>query len=447
MAADAGKNKVLRIGIIKDGKIAEERLIKASETVTVGESAKNTFVFGKTHLPEAEFAIFKWDGSAYVLRFTEKMKGKISAGGAVASLVKLRKEPSIAQSGGVWELKLTPQDRGKVTVDGMTVLFQFVAPPPVQAVKQLQQMNFSPRWIEDDDPLFFGSLAIWTALAGMMVLLVWNTEPGEFELEELPDRFTKMVIPKADVKPKVEPEDKPDEDELSDQATQTKAKKAEKAKKAAPPKDATEQAQRQEDLKKEVLQNSKLLVKLIGTTGENSMGVVSDVFGQDGMDTKELDSALASAGGVDIGGGPGVRKGEGVEGEAADIGGLAGAGGGSAEIGSGPAVTLKPQVSVGSGSMDDDIGNKDGVKGVIKRYAGQLKYCYERRLRQVPDLEGRVELGWSVFDGAVEGVYVVSNSTGDSELADCMMKKVRAWSFPSDVEGDVSWPFVFLAQE
>ena len=53
MAADAGKNKVLRIGIIRDGKIAEERLIKASQTVTVGESAKNTFVFPKTRIPDA----------------------------------------------------------------------------------------------------------------------------------------------------------------------------------------------------------------------------------------------------------------------------------------------------------------------------------------------------------------------------------------------------------
>ena len=134
MAADAGKNKVLRIGIIKDGKIAEERLVKVSETVTVGESAKNTFVFGKTHLPKAEFPIFQWDGSGYVLRFTEKMKGKVSAGGAVVSLVKLRKDPTITTNGGVWELKLTSQDRGKVTVDGMTVLFQLVAPPPVQAL-------------------------------------------------------------------------------------------------------------------------------------------------------------------------------------------------------------------------------------------------------------------------------------------------------------------------
>ena len=79
MAAQSQPAKVLRIGIIQDGKIVQERLIKSGETVTVGESAKNTFVFPKTHLPQAEFAVFRASSKGYELRFTDQMRGKISS--------------------------------------------------------------------------------------------------------------------------------------------------------------------------------------------------------------------------------------------------------------------------------------------------------------------------------------------------------------------------------
>ena len=41
MSAQHGK--VLRVGVILGGKIVEERLIRTRETVTIGQSAKNTF--------------------------------------------------------------------------------------------------------------------------------------------------------------------------------------------------------------------------------------------------------------------------------------------------------------------------------------------------------------------------------------------------------------------
>ncbi len=112
-----------------------------------------------------------------------------------------------------------------------------------------------------------------------------------------------------------------------------------------------------------------------------------------------------------------------------------------------PPFDMRPQVDVGSGTMDHHIANKASVKDTIRRYAGQLQYCYEARLRQVPNLNGRVEIGWSVYGGKVEGVYVVSNSTHDTELADCIQKKLRNWQFSEDIEGDLSWPFVFREME
>ena len=438
--------KVLRIGVIQDGKIVQERLIKASESVTVGESAKNTFVFPKTHLPSAEFAIFKAGSNGYTLQFTDKMRGKISSGGAIVALSKVRKDPSVSRKGGVYVLPLTEQDRGKISVDAVTILFQFVAPPPVQAVKPIQAMDFRPRLLEDDDPVFLGFLAIWSALAFVLMLWVWNTDPVEYSLDEIPDRFTKVVIPDKKEPTPVDEEIDETKDAKAKAPEKEKAKVEEKAKNDKP-KTKVEVAKQKEELKKEVLQKSKLLVKIIGTTGETKGGIVENLWSDEEQGLGDIDAALAEAGGIVTDSSQASRGGSGGDGEAADIGDLGGVGGGSSELGAGPKITATVSVAE-SGTVDEDIGDEGAVRNVVKRYAGQLQYCYESRLKAVPNLGGRVEIGWSVFEGAVSGVYVVSNSTGDSELASCIEKKIRRWKFPGDkVEGDISWPFVFKAKK
>jgi hypothetical protein len=95
------------------------------------------------------------------------------------------------------------------------------------------------------------------------------------------------------------------------------------------------------------------------------------------------------------------------------------------------------------GSVPADGG---GVTWTVKRNAGQLQYCYEMRLKRVPDLAGRVEIGWTVSGGEVASLYVVSNDTGDAELASCLTRRIGRWTFPLHFHGDVTWPFVFKAK-
>jgi hypothetical protein len=79
--------------------------------------------------------------------------------------------------------------------------------------------------------------------------------------------------------------------------------------------------------------------------------------------------------------------------------------------------------------------------------AGQLNYCYEKRLKALPNLSGRVELSWSVSAGKVDGTPLVEvNTTGDAELVTCMQQKVKRWVFPADFTGTPSFPFIFEAK-
>jgi hypothetical protein len=447
--AKARQAKVLRIGIIQDGKIVQERLIKAGESVTVGESAKNSFVFPKTHLPTAEFKVFKATGKGYQLQFTEQMRGKISSGGAVVALQKLVSDPSVTRSSDIFTLPLTEQDRGKINIDSVTVLFQFVAPPPVQAVKPIQAMNFRPRLLEDDDPVFLGFLVIWMALAVVLVIWVNNTEPREMSFDDIPDRFTKIVIKEKKEKPE------PLETEGEDPSKIEKPKEAEKPKEvpkeAEKPKEskgetAVEKAKRQQDMKDEVLKQSKLLLKIIGTTGESSGGVVENLWSDEEQGLGDIDQALAEASGVTTEADKATRGGTGGRGEAADIDDLGNLQAGNSDVGEVQEVVVASVTAGASGTVDEEIGDRGAVTATVKRYTGQLQYCYESRLKQVPSLAGRVEVGWTVAGGAVESLYVVSNSTGDAELASCITRRIRRWSFPDSVEGDITWPFVFAAK-
>lgn len=453
MATQARQAKVLCIRIIQ-GKNVLDKTIDLGASVTVGQSTKNTFVLPNAKLGSGEFQLFKAVGNGYVLRFTEGMKGKVESRGSVVKLQQLFGDGSVTKKDGVAQVPLTEQDRGKLTVDDAVILFQFLPPPPVQALKPIQQMDFRPRLLSDDDPMFLGFLGIWAALASVLVIWVWNTEPREYTLEEVPDRFARIIM-----EPKPEPEVAEPEVEEPEEPLETEGPVIEEPEEAeVQPEQAeveepeqaeteVERIERQEQRKEDIVQESALL-KILATTGESSAGVVQNLWTPEEQGLGDIDAALAEKTVEATVTSSGPRN-------TADKGGTAavdvkidkvGGGGPTASV-DGPSVTVKPEVRAESGSIDVS-GDEASVKSVVRRYTGQLTYCYEKRLKAVPTLEGRIEVGWSVSGGSVVGSpYVIFNGTGDAELADCITKKIRRWSFPDDVEGDLSWPFAFQAKK
>jgi hypothetical protein len=104
---------------------------------------------------------------------------------------------------------------------------------------------------------------------------------------------------------------------------------------------------------------------------------------------------------------------------------------------------VKGNVKTGSADLDFVEGDADAVRKVVRKYTGQIKYCYERRLKENPSLEGRVEVQWTITDGRVTSASLFANTTGDDELGACIISKIKKWRFPADqVEGEVIYPFV-----
>jgi hypothetical protein len=96
------------------------------------------------------------------------------------------------------------------------------------------------------------------------------------------------------------------------------------------------------------------------------------------------------------------------------------------------------------GGLDDSATAMDDV---IRSHVPALQACYDDRLREDPDLGGRIEVEWTVEAGIARNVRAYVDTTGDPGLAACLTSAIATWEFPASIAGDVAWPFLFRRRE
>ena len=128
--------RIMRIGIIQGGRIVEERLVRKHENISIGQSSKNTFVVPSESLPRT-WLLFEANARGYVAHFSDGMDARIAVGQEIISLSQLKQTGKLAKTGNSYLLTLDPRSRGKISVGDLTILFQFVTPPPPQPRPQL----------------------------------------------------------------------------------------------------------------------------------------------------------------------------------------------------------------------------------------------------------------------------------------------------------------------
>jgi TonB family protein len=443
-------HKVLRIGIIQGGKIVEERLIRSGDVVTVGESTKNTFVLPPSFLPK-QHKLFVAKGPQYSLVFTDKMQGKVSLNNTVQPLSKLQGTVAKKRGDGYW-LSLSHKNRGKVQVGGVTILFQFVqAPPEPKRVA----VTFSPFSMSQVDWVYWGFF-MFSCIVNTAGYIYIDSQPppGKVSIDDIPERFSQVFFDEDALKDMMDEEEEVDEGEgLEEQEDETDEGDA-----VADENDAGGGEEEEEQISAEELRAQRKaelmqqgLAALIGTTGETSSGdAVADLLADGSNLAGNLDTALASADGIRVarrGEDTTLRTGGGGSGEAGTISDMAGVGGG--EAGEGTRTQQEVAANVG-GNLEitfGDAGDVGSVKKYVSRKKGQIKACYEEQLKADPELAGKVEVTWTVMpDGSVSGVSVTSNTTGNSELETCIIRRIKRWKFPeAPDEFEISYPFNFFS--
>jgi outer membrane biosynthesis protein TonB len=450
----AAKSRILRIGIVQGGRIVEERLIRKRENISIGWSSKATFAVPSEALPK-QWLLFEAGPRGYIAHFADAMDARIAVGNEVISLAQLKQMGRLRRTGTSWRFLLDERSRGKVTVGDLSVLFQFVTPPPPQPRPQLPA-SVRGSFFTGMDWAYTGIVAASFLAHLVFVIYLRSVDwPRKPDIEEIPDRFVQMIVRSRPPEPPKETVNKDDGKKDETKAEKKVASHTASTKTARKELSAEEKAridaERRARLAEQV-RNTGIL-KLLGAKADGS-GSIADVLGKGDVD-RDQEKAFQGVGGLTVATSDaslrGVKSGTGGSGKVANISGLRGAGtiaGGN----TGAGLTekrvrgiVKSEAPAVDGELDPSLVSKE-----VRARLGAIKACYERALKRNPNLSGKVKIRWTITAaGTVSGVEIEEDSMGDSEVSSCIRGLVIRWRFPAPSGGsvDVVYPFVFQASQ
>jgi hypothetical protein len=445
VAANAGP-KVLRIGVVQGGRVAEERIIKQRTHVTVGASEKNMFVVSTQNLPPT-FRVFELVGNDYHLNFLDGMTGRIALPTGISDLNMLKGQAK-RNAQGAYQVRLTEDSRGKVVIGDTTFLFQFVAPPPIQPKPQLPVAVLRGASSIDWNTTIIAALSFLFHFMLLGAIYSDWLDPvvdDEVSVAGLIDSLKNLPPPP----PVEEPTTKPDADAKPDKpAEQAKAPSAAPAagpKGPSAPMSAKETAALSNELDK-----IDMAVLAFAGTGPATAGVLKN--GE--VPTGSLDSAAASAAAVGAGGGDlNLRGGGGSIRPGAAGGGLAGIGStgrGSGTEGTGAGAKVegpKGNASVGGAAVSG--GNVSNAARVVAGMRAGFRNCYQRGLAENPDAAGSIRLTIRVgAGGEVAGVSPSPSGSLPASVISCVVARAQAAQFdpPEGGSAVIAVPVTFVKQ-
>jgi TonB family protein len=442
--------KLLRVGVIQDGRIVEEHHL-LHDSVTIGEDARNTIVLPPTQERPPRFKVLENRGQQFHLIIDEHMRGRVNVGSQDVDFDALRGQGlATRRADETYDLPLQDSARGKVELPDATLFFHFVPAPPEDAKPTLPPEMKASSW-RTMDRFFFGLLLAMMVLYVLsVVLIVTRPAPVEAEvsLEQLEDRFVRAIIPPQPPDP--DPPQKPSTP--TDAQPKDKGKPEEKKPAAVAVTAPVGSPERRQQLEAKVAQAG--ILKLLGGKGPGGGDAIADVLGGAGSGASVAE-ALAGAstgnGALALGtGGDGISNPQGgTVGKAASIGAQGTSGAGT--VNTGPKQVVKaPQVADATPEVDSSEVSPKDLARFIQRMKASIQRCYEKELKRDPSLKGRVLVRFNLKpDGRAGNVEVEESTLRSDGVSSCIITTIRGWKFPfqpSD-EVPVSYPFIFSPGE
>lgn len=458
--------RALRIGLFLNGQPLEERVLRRREPVTIGSDARCTLIVPPQRDLPGKLLLFTVDESGYSLCLPDGVSGRVTIAGVQRSVAEIRDE-ELPDREGVVHVALDKGALGELRIGELRLLFQLVKPPPVAAVggQSIRDRSLRPSLIDllgRDKRLLQLAAVSFVCHFGFVMYLRAMERPKAADIEELPDRFVKMLIPKKLEPPKPPPtpkvEPKPAEQKKEEQAKkQPDVKPGQKP----PPKPeevaaaaaaaAKAAADRQEKMAAQV--QSMGALKVLTAAGPG--GVLADLLKNGGTE-RDADVVFKEVGGVGPATGDrslGAAKGGGT-GQTQGIGGLV-ASGPSDGVGTGGKQEKKVTAVVQDSSPQDldpvDL-DPQAVIAKIRQYRGALVACYETALKRTPTLAGKITLKFTIGKvGKVTQVEVEVDTMHDEDVKQCIIDHAQSWRFPPPKSGNdavqFSYPFIFQASK
>ena len=219
--------KILRIGLIKNGRVVKEHLLHKYSNVTVGTSEKCTFQLSIDGLPPI-YPLIKVKNKRYHLQFTPKMDGRLTVGdqnqGNQTLDLKMIADQGISkQEGKLQVLELNERMRGKLVIGEFNLLFQFITPPPPRVRPELPAAYKRSLWKAIDWP--FANVLLCSFIlqsSSLSFLLTREYPPRQINIAEVVSRFTEIIekieepTPPPEEQPKVKSKVKEDKEKVDE---------------------------------------------------------------------------------------------------------------------------------------------------------------------------------------------------------------------------------------
>ena len=285
--------KILRACVVQSGKVIEEQRLRRRESLSVGYGPRNTFVIADNSLPKTH-QLFVVKGSQYELVLTEGMRGRLSVANQPVDFATLKSQGVLKKKGDFYSLELSDQHRGKVVIGEVTIIFQFVVPPPAPKRPQLPAAARGNIWQRIDWPYTAALLAAFVVEAPIIAYFQVAPRPTKLSLEDVDDRWADLIVPDLKKEEKKEPKD-----EAKGEGGERKQEKKDEDDK---PKDEAGKAKVAAARKAKIQQTiaGKGMLAILGTTGIGAAsGAVADVFGDGGVGG-DLDAAFDGITGVGL---------------------------------------------------------------------------------------------------------------------------------------------------
>ncbi|MEE2643671.1 MAG: AgmX/PglI C-terminal domain-containing protein [Myxococcota bacterium] len=435
--------KVLRIGLIQNGRIVEEKLLYRRETVTIGHSEKCTFVLPVKGLPKS-YELFICKKGEFTLNFHSKMQGKVSVGSQVLDFQALQSDPRTREKGGFQQFPIDEESRGKIIIGDVTLLFQFIPPPPPSQFQLPAHMKRS-MWQMMDWPFTLTFLVSLILQSGSLSYLVTREYEEEVKtLVDLDPRFIELIEPEVK-EPEPEPEPEPDDTEDSEASSESSAPSRDRAAEPPPPDAPRERVQ------KTRVVNSTVLSALVGVATDGPGDFINSVTSSSAE--SDMKSAFEGAEMVATRSSKVARRRDRGPEERAVSTGRESTGGRTRrrpkrERGGTVRLSRAPIKPIG-GTL-----NPAKIRAVIRRKVRTLNSCYQNELKRNGSLQGKITLlitiGASGSRGKVVGTPRVVGNTmtpkgAGSKVGSCVARKVRTWRFPKPAGGNaiLRYPFIF----
>ena len=357
---------------------------------------------------------------------------------------------------------LAPHARGRIQVDGKTLLFQLV-PEPQKRTKASLPSSVMRGFFAQTDALFtFIVLASFSAHFGAIVVMESADFPMNPGISHVPDRVAELIFNEP-TPPEVPPPTPTVTDEPPTEVVETvtdltpdQPTHAEHPTHTTTPSNTS--APMTEETARLVAQNAAndAVNRLIGAMGVGS--ALNDLIAG-GAPAQDQARLFEDINGVQLAGTnpTQMRMREGGVPVQTDITlrRLA-VNPGQVQEGrvlqeTGPTLNVSlPHADDAEPSGEGDFDPQTMITYVSRRRA-QLASCYEHAITQSPDLRGRLVIRFNIEEsGSITGIRAVENGMGSDVVYRCMESRMRTWRItPAPTDGSVSFtlPFVFERQD